>query len=482
MESNSKLLKSNKITNKKYLNLKKEEKKKKKKKKSKKVKQKIFLKYLLFSLIFIIISFFLLIIIIKKKNKIKNLVINEPILPDSDKEYIVKPYYKSPVNLSHIRFNFKNNLLNNRKVFKINYSYYPYTKINKLISYEENAENIYNLTGMLNITKLDYYYNNTDINTLNLNHIHLTMGFDSNYIDLSTISIASILNTSSSNTYIHFHILLLNCNFNDMKKIINLKKINKNVDFVFYNAIQAEYDFGDRSRKEWRGVGDYTRILAPEIVNNTNKILMMDSGDVIAQKDISEVFYFDLEDNYFSWILEDLAGNDEVKWSKFFRNYFYPNTGICLFNIRLWRKDHLYKHSILVANSYKNLPCPYQDILFVISNYKFNYMPLKYNCKQFFNTDEEKKNKAKNTELIKRWMNNQRFSPYKYSVEEIIEAATDPVINHLYQDKITYGIGCTSLTIQWINYAKMTGLFEIIKKKYPKPFDICKKLYNKPFI
>ena len=179
---------------------------------------------------------------------------------------------------------------------------------------------------MLNITKLDYYYNKTDINTLNFNHIHLSMGFDRNYIELSSISIASILNTSSPDTYIHFHILAIEFTFEDMKKIISLNKINKNVEFVFYNSKQAEYDFGIRATKEWRGIGDYTRVLDPEIVNNTNKILIMDSGDIIVQKDISEIYFFDLEDNYFSWILEDVAGNHKVLWDEFFRNYFYPNS------------------------------------------------------------------------------------------------------------------------------------------------------------
>ena len=59
---------------------------------------------------------------------------------------------------------------------------------------------------MLNITQLDYYYNGYDLNNSNLNHIHLSMSFDKNYILLSTISIATILNTSSIDTYIHFHI------------------------------------------------------------------------------------------------------------------------------------------------------------------------------------------------------------------------------------------------------------------------------------
>ena len=449
-------------------------------KKKKKKRNKSF-KYYWFLFLFIIaFLFFLCYIMIKRKkekekvNKDNN-IINEPILPESNKEYIVQKYYISPTNFDNIRYNFKDHIFNNRKIFKINYSYIPYTKIDKTKSYEENAQNIYDLTGMLNITKLDYYYNNIDINTLNLNHIHLVMGFDLYYTELSSISIASILNTSSPETYIHFHILVLNFRFSDMKKIIGLKKINKNVDFVFYNALQAVYDFGEIAKNEPRGAGNYARLLAAEIVNNTNRILTMDSGDIIAQKDISEVFYFDLEDNYFAWILEDVAGN-ENSGDKFFRNIFYPNSGVCLYNVRLWRKDNLYKKSILARHSYKNMPCPYQDILIVISNYKFKYFPLKYNCNPFFLTYEDMKNRKKDTKLIEDWIKSQRFSPYKYSIEEIIDAAIDPVITHFYHYKLHNQIVCNFWTLEWIKYAKLTGLYEDIKKKYPKPFKSCEHL------
>lgn len=126
---------------------------------------------------------------------------------------------------------------------------------------------------MLNITKFDYCYYNIGINALKLNLIHISMAFDKKYIELYLISITSLLNTSNPNTFIHFHILCLNFKFTDMKKIIGLKKINKNVDFIFYNTKQAKYDFGKRGKKEMKGVGNYAKILSPQIVNNTNKIL-----------------------------------------------------------------------------------------------------------------------------------------------------------------------------------------------------------------
>ena len=121
-------------------------------------------------------------------------------------------------------------------MFKINYCYYPYTKVSKSLSFENNAIIIFNSTGMLNITKLEYYYNNQDSNQYNfssLNQIHISMSFDKKYTDLALVTIASVLNTSNSNTYIHFHILGLDFGFEEIKKIIDLRRINNKIDFIF---------------------------------------------------------------------------------------------------------------------------------------------------------------------------------------------------------------------------------------------------------
>ena len=159
----------------------------------------------------------------------------------------------------------------------------------------------------------------------------------------------------------------------------------------------------------------------------------------------------------------------------FFHNNLYSNGGIVLFNVRLYRKDELYKKAFFVSLSYPYLPCPCQDILITISIYKFKYMPLNYNSKPFFNNNHEKFKIQQNkiTKKIRRYINEQKNSPYKYTNEEILNAAKNPVINHFYPYKIHKGIECNDFTFQWINYAKLTGLYKNIKKKYPIPFNKC---------
>ena len=319
----------------------------------------------------------------------------------------------------------------------------------------------------MNLTKLNIYYNNKNIDTSKFNHIHLAMGFDKNYIVLLVISMASILKTASPDTYIHFHLALLNdIKYEDLKLIIDLNKINENVEFIFYNSKQVEYDFEEKKAKGGRGLGDYTRVLLPEIVNNTNRIIIMDSADIIVQKDLSELYFFDIGNNYFVFSIEDVAGNPQ-SGLLIGRNKFYPNTGICLVNIRKFREDNLYRNAFFAAIAYEDLPCPYQDIFLMISNYKFKYWPLNYNCPQFFG-DNEKNLTDNNSTEIKHWLFFQEFSPFKYSKQELLEASRDPVILHLYKTKPFLNMANTEDTLTWINYAKLAGVYDEVKVKYPK--------------
>ena len=394
-------------------------------------------------------------------------------MPENEKEIINKKFFKSYYNDSNDRYHLEELFLN-RKIFKINYSYLPYTTIDKSKSYEDNADYIYETTGMLNISKLDIaYYNKKNINISNYNNIHLSMGHDSNYILLSLVSIASILNTTSTDTFIHFHFVLLGCKFKDMKPIISMKEIYNNVEFIFYNGKQAEYDFEKFGKYEGRGIGDYTKFLIPQIVNNTNKIIILDSADIIAKRDLSEIYYFDLEDNYFGFALDIFAGkNDNI--FVFTKNKFYPNIGACLVNIRLFRKDNLYKAGYFTRLAYSYLPCPTQEMFFLVSQYKIKFFPIIYNYPQFYNNDLEFIGKQYNTSLINFYMKGQENSPFKYTINEIIDAEENQVINHLFFTKPYMNLANKKNGKIWVNYAKLSKAYDKLKIKYPQTF----KLYD----
>lgn len=398
-----------------------------------------------------------------------NEVINIPIPPELDEEIPNKKYFKTNYDSTNIRYHF-DDLFLKRKLFLINYSFLPYNKIDKSKSYEDNANLIYDSTGMLNITKLDnIYYGNNNKNYLDFNHIHLSMGHDANYIIQSLVSIASILNTTNSETFIHFHFILLDAKFEDMKPVIDLKKIYNNIEFIFYNGKQAEYDFSTFKDGMNRGIGDYTKFLIPQIVNNTNKIIILDSADIIAKKDLSEIYFFDIDDNYFAFALDISAG----RFSKYFifaRNKFYSNIGVTLVNVRMFKKDNLYMAGYFARLAYANMPCPTQEMFFMISRYRFKFFPLIYNCPQFLNDDNEKHINNKEYPLIDEFLELQKNSPFRYTKQEIIESENNEVVTHLFTTKILKNKASKKNGKLWINYVKLANVYEILKKKFPETF------------
>ena len=248
-----------------------------------------------------------------------------------------------------------------------------------------------------------------------------------------------------------------------------MRKINENVEFIFYNAKQVEFDFNN-SEKDLRGTGNFARLLSPQIINNTNKVLFLDSGDILAQKDLSEVYFYDLKDNYFGWTLEICAGYFLEYKDKFATNNFHPQGGVLLVNIRLFRQDELYKKAVFVYKSYNDFENPCQDILETIANYKFIFLPFNFNLNLHYDNDKDKLLKI-NVSGIYSWLEFQRFSPYKYEYKEMIDALLDPVINHFYIGKLHIEKGCINPVLQWLIYAKLTGPYKKLKLKYPNPFE-----------
>ena len=77
---------------------------------------------------------------IKKNN---NYNINKPFLPSNPNDEFIQEYSKTYYNQSNSRYHLEE-MFYNRNLFKIDYSYLPYLKISKSISYEENANKIFN--------------------------------------------------------------------------------------------------------------------------------------------------------------------------------------------------------------------------------------------------------------------------------------------------------------------------------------------------
>ena len=339
----------------------------------------------------------------------------------------------------------------------------PDFSVNKAISYEENGQTLYSKYGYINMNELDkeYYGKSKAENSVANNHIHIALCFNEDYHLLASVTIASILKNADSTSFIHLHIIALNgLKFETMKKVYSLKeKINNNSEFIFYNGKKAEEDFELGAKVSERGIIDYARLLIPELLTNINKVISLDIGDILVEKDLFELYNTDLQyfaysavvDAYPRCFLESIF-NHKVK---------YVNGGVVLLNVQKWRQIELYKY---VVKMYKYVLTktkyykPYADIINdFLPLLSTGYLPLKFNMPEYVNLN----NNQSKIQMVER-----NCSYYRDKRNEVIEAERNVVIRNLFDNKVYKGEGSDEIKNDWKKYAELTGFYEEIKNKY----------------
>jgi len=328
-----------------------------------------------------------------------------------------------------------------------------YSSIYKKHNYFPNnidliAEKIYNSTGKLSFNELDRKYKNIKIDYSKYNNIDIGMSFNNDYYLLTTVTIASILKNMANKTYVHIHIIETGDFIHETRKKLNSLKyrINNNSEFIFYNGAKAVDDFGKEIKNNTRyGAGEYARLMAPDLTN-TDRIIVIDSGDVIVKKDLVEFYNMDLQDKLVWGALGPFGKcfNDFILQNK--ENYI--NAGVLLFNSKKWREMGIYKDIINFYKAFKfkgRLGLPIQQILNTFLPYlSIGILPLKYNF---------------------------QYHPYisakcvVVTKEQVKEAQENEVIRHNNKMKPETGDGDVST---WFYYANLTGFIDELCQKYPR--------------
>ena len=313
--------------------------------------------------------------------------------------------------------------------------------------YDLTAEKIYNSTGYLSFNELDQKLFGTKINYSKFNNIHIGMSFNNDYYLLTTVTIASLFKNAAPDTYIHVYIIETGDMVHETrKKLLSLKaKINNNTEFIFYNGSRAINDFGPQIIKECYGVGEYARLLSPEIVKS-DRVLVIDSGDLFIEKDLVEFFNLPFNDTLILGSLDPYAKCFTEIPSLRKKNYI--NSGVLLFNAKKWREMEIYKDIVNLYqgfNFYGRLSLPIQDIVNTFLPYvSLGYLPIKYNF---------------------------QYHSYIYSScsvisrNEVEDAIKNEIIRHNNKMKPYFGDGEKD---KWIHYANLTGFLDEICLKYPK--------------
>ena len=333
--------------------------------------------------------------------------------------------------------------------------------------YDKEGIKIYNKTGKLSFNKLDEMAYRKKIDYSKFNNIHIAMSFDNNYYLLSSITISSLLKNAAKSTYIHIHIIAVqNFLYETMKKLNSLKyKSNNNSEFIFYNGSKAVDDFGQHIKFEIYGVGEFARMMAPELIKDTDRILVFDSGDLFIEKDIYELYNYPLDDKLIKGVIDPYTECFPQYYS--FRKENYLNGGLILFNSKKWREMGIYQDIVNFYNSFKykgKLPTPFQDILNTfLPSLAIGTLPLRYNFQGYYDI---KSNKDFNQQSYYSLIYNLHCSLYKGRDDLLIEEEENLVIRHNNKFKIHKGELNNELKKKWNYYANLTGFYDEICKNY----------------
>ena len=304
--------------------------------------------------------------------------------------------------------------------------------------YDKEGIKIYNKTGKLSFNKLDEMAYRKKIDYSKFNNIHIAMSFDNNYYLLSSITISSLLKNAAKSTYIHIHIIAVqNFLYETMKKI----------KFEIY------------------GVGEFARMMAPELIKDTDRILVFDSGDLFIEKDIYELYNYPLDDKLIKGVIDPYTECFPQYYS--FRKENYLNGGLILFNSKKWREMGIYQDIVNFYNSFKykgKLPTPFQDILNTfLPSLAIGTLPLRYNFQGYYDI---KSNKDFNQQSYYSLIYNLHCSLYKGRDDLLIEEEENLVIRHNNKFKIHKGELSNELKKKWNYYANLTGFYDEICKNY----------------
>ena len=351
----------------------------------------------------------------------------------------------------------------NKYIIKFNI-YFDGNVMKKFNSYDKKAMNFYSTYGYLNFNKLDEIYYGTSINYSKFNHIHISMSFNDDYSLLSSVTISSILENASNSSFIHIHIIAVdNFIYPTMKKLNSLKyKINNNSEFIFYNGQEAEEAFGLQTINEIRGMGEYARLLSLKLINSTDRLIVIDSADLIIKDDLLDLYNYPLDDLLFRGSVDPFIHCIDCI---FYNKDNFINGGVILFNLNKCKEMNIYQYIIKFYKEfkYKSRFCsPYQDILnHFLPAISMGLLPLRFNMQGYAEI------KNNNSVLKFEMVYLEKCSIFYKKNKEIEEEEKKLVVRHYNHFKIYEGKG-SIFKEEWNYYANKTGFYKEICQNYPK--------------
>ncbi len=203
---------------------------------------------------------------------------------------------------------------------------------------------------------------------------------DEGYAMQTCIALTSILKNKKNNIKYNIYILCNKVSNDSLEKIKSLDKVNFNINIIELknNDEYIKYDIKDIPASPTA----IYKFNIPQILNKLDKVLYLD-GDIIVNEDLSELFNYDIGDNYLGAV-KDTAGLSKSLFKLFIKkNIFYFNSGVMIMNLKKMREDKVTELLIdYRINGYNELMD--QDALNFVLRNKVCELPFKFNTQLMF--------------------------------------------------------------------------------------------------
>lgn len=287
------------------------------------------------------------------------------------------------------------------------------------------------------------------------------------------ITIASLMDSQKNSTKLRIHIAVVdNFTINNMLKIYSLrKKIREDVEFNFYNAKRVETELKGLHPK---GNSVAAKLLLPEILpNDINKLIILDTGDLIVLKDLSEMYNWKMKGNLFCGVPDQGIG----RFGKISKHIMkiYINAGNYLINVKKYKSEKIYNKCRKYKNSYRNFVA-IQGFINDIGLGKICYIPVNFGLISPYKNDQNLDSLSFKT--FYRYINKIKYEyKKKYpflpkNEEEYKSQAFNPFVVHQWNGKWIKGQGLTIYRRIVQLYIRYAGIWDEICKQYP---GYCKK-------
>lgn len=194
------------------------------------------------------------------------------------------------------------------------------------------------------------------------------------------------------------------------------------------------------------------------MVDDIERIIIIDTGDIIVLKDLSEMYNWNMENKTYCGILDIGVLKYGLISKK--RSDTYINTGSFLVNVKKAKSEKIYQKIVENKNVYKPSKIVDQDYLNDIAYGKICILPIRFGLTPYYTIKAYK--------ILARY---KKKYNRKYQ-NEMNSQALNPVIVHQWNAKWFRGKGLTIYRRISQYYIKFAGIWNEICREYP---GACKK-------